>query len=44
MVSDNLRPKIASTCCPIGLDHTKADEVEVDGDDVDRGGNSGRFP
>lgn len=38
-----LRPNRASTCCPIGLDHTEDDDDDDDDDDepLDLGGSSG---
>lgn len=42
-----LRPNSASTCCPIGFDHTDEDDDDdaVDDDEtLERGGNSGGIP
>lgn len=40
-----LRPNNASTCCPIGFDHTDVDADDEDDDDepLERGGKSGGF-
>lgn len=38
-----LRPNNASTCCPIGFDHTDVDEDDDDDDPLERGGKSGGF-